>query len=239
MVICLLSFLCLVASVRTALCLLSCMVLLLNCLRVMFLPIHVLEAFVSPGLPSLFPRFRSTPMTRHWLCALMMPFAPVSLFTTRISVTPIPSSIFPSPKAFGSDLGPSVLTRQHILSFQGRALVINALALSRVWYVASLIHVPPLGPGELLRLVFSFFWKGKKDLVARTAVAQAPSVGGFSVVDVKLTVQSLLVQLTPLRWRCFLGPLLLAPVFSLRSISRYCWPGAPLMVLSLGRGRPW
>ena len=42
--------------------------------------------------------------------------APVSLFTTRISVAPVPSSIFPSPKAFGSDLGPSVLTRRLLLS---------------------------------------------------------------------------------------------------------------------------
>ena len=32
--------------------------------------------------------------------------------------------------------------RQRALSFRGRALVINALALSRVWYVASLVHMP-------------------------------------------------------------------------------------------------
>ena len=79
------------------------------------------------------------------------------------------------------------------MSFQGRALVINALALSHVWYVASLIRMPPWVFGELLRLVFSFFWKDKKDLVQRSVVVQAPSVGGFSVVDVKLKVQSLLV----------------------------------------------
>ena len=84
--------------------------------------------------------------------------------------------------------------RQHILSFCGRALVINALALSRVWYVASLIRMPPWVLGELLRLPFSFFWKGKKHLVARAVVVQAPSVGGCSVVDVKFKVQSLLVQ---------------------------------------------
>ena len=84
--------------------------------------------------------------------------------------------------------------RQRILSFQGRALVINALALSRVWYVASLVHMPPWVHSELVRLVFGFFWKGKKDRVARAVVVQAPSVGGFSVVDVKLKVQSLLVQ---------------------------------------------
>ena len=84
--------------------------------------------------------------------------------------------------------------RQRVLSFQGRALVINALALSRVWYVASLIRMPPWVHGELTRLVFKFFWKDKKDLVARSVMVQAPSVGGFSVVDVKLKVQSLLVQ---------------------------------------------
>ena len=83
--------------------------------------------------------------------------------------------------------------RHRILSFRGRALVINALALSRMWYVASLVHMPPWVHGELVRLVFGFFWKGKKDVVAR-AVVQAPSGGGFFVVDVKLKVQSLLVQ---------------------------------------------
>lgn len=71
--------------------------------------------------------------------------------------------------------------------------MINALALSHVWYVASLICMPPWVFGELLRLVFSFFWKDKKDLVEHSVVVQALSVGGFSVVDVTLKVQSLLV----------------------------------------------
>ena len=75
--------------------------------------------------------------------------------------------------------------RQRILSFQGRAIVINARALSHVWYLASLIRMPPWVFGGLLRLVFSFFWKDKKDLVARSVVVQAPSVGGFSVVDIR------------------------------------------------------
>ena len=60
--------------------------------------------------------------------------------------------------------------RQRISSFRGRALVINALALSRVWYVFSLIHMPPRVHGELVQLVFGFFWKGKKDLVAQAVV---------------------------------------------------------------------
>ena len=47
--------------------------------------------------------------------------------------------------------------RQRSLSYRGRALVINALALSRVWYVASLIHVPRWVIAELNTLIFKFF----------------------------------------------------------------------------------
>ena len=84
--------------------------------------------------------------------------------------------------------------QQRSLSFWGRALVINALALSRVWYVASLIHTPLWVHAELATLVFPFFWKGKRDLVARVVVTQPPTAGGFSVVDSRLKVASLLVQ---------------------------------------------
>lgn len=47
------------------------------------------------------------------------------------------------------------------LSFGGKALVSNALAFSRVWYVASLVHMPPWILSELNKLVFNFFWSGK------------------------------------------------------------------------------
>ena len=83
---------------------------------------------------------------------------------------------------------------QRSLSFQGRALVVNALALARVWYVASLIHMPPWVLKELATLVFNFFWRGKRELVARSCVVQPSLFGGFSVIDVKLKVQSLVVQ---------------------------------------------
>ena len=84
--------------------------------------------------------------------------------------------------------------RQRALSFRGRALVIGSLALSRICYVASLIHMPQWVHAELARLIFPFFWKGKPDLVAREVVTQPPTAGGFSVVDIKLQFSSLLVQ---------------------------------------------
>ena len=47
--------------------------------------------------------------------------------------------------------------RSRSLTFRGKALVIKALALSRVWYVASLVHMPAWVEKEHSRLVFSFF----------------------------------------------------------------------------------
>ena len=47
--------------------------------------------------------------------------------------------------------------RSRSLTFCGKALFINPLALSRVWYVASLVHVPAWVEKELSRFIFSFF----------------------------------------------------------------------------------
>ena len=84
--------------------------------------------------------------------------------------------------------------RQRSLSYKGKALVINALALSRVWYVASLIHVSRWISVELNTLIFKFFWSGKRDLVARRVVVQPSCLGGFSVGDFQCEVMALHVQ---------------------------------------------
>ena len=83
---------------------------------------------------------------------------------------------------------------QRSLSYRGKALVINALALSRIWYVASVIHMPQWVLRELNKAVFNFFWNGKPDLVTRDVIVQPPSCGGFSVVNIQLKIWALLLQ---------------------------------------------
>lgn len=101
--------------------------------------------------------------------------------------------------------------RQRSLSYGGRALVVNALALSRVWYVASLIHVPRWVIFEPYRHIFTFFWASKRELVARKVVVQPPCVGGFSMSDVQSKVRALHVQwvrrflCSPSSWFSFLN----------------------------------
>ena len=84
--------------------------------------------------------------------------------------------------------------RQRSLSYRGKALVINAPALSRIWYVASVIHIPQRVLRELNKAVFNFFWNGKPDLVTRDVIVQPPSCGGFSVVNIQLKIWALLLQ---------------------------------------------
>ena len=117
--------------------------------------------------------------------------------------------------------------RQRSLSYRGKALIINALALSRIWYVASLVYMPPFVLPELSQLVFKLFWSGKRDLVTRRVVVQPTSCGGFSVVDVELKVWALLLQ-----WvrRLSVSPSTWVSFFSFWCVRT--WGVSPVQVLS-------
>ena len=84
--------------------------------------------------------------------------------------------------------------RSRSLSYGGKALVVNALALSRIWYVASLVHMPSWVLAELNSAIFKFFWSGKRDLVARDVVIHDHTKGGFNMVSIAFKVNALLVQ---------------------------------------------
>ena len=51
--------------------------------------------------------------------------------------------------------------RQRHLSYHGKSLVINALALSRICYLASLVHMPDWVLRELNTLIFKLSGKVK------------------------------------------------------------------------------
>ena len=84
--------------------------------------------------------------------------------------------------------------RSRALSYSGRAVVLNLLALSRIWYVASVVPMPDSIKSELTTRIFNFFWAGKRDLVARKVLHHTRQQGGFSVVSVEFKLHSLLAQ---------------------------------------------
>ena len=80
------------------------------------------------------------------------------------------------------------------LSFQGKATVINALALSQIWHLCHVFPVPPWASKRITKAVWSFFWSGKRDLVARNTVCLPKSQGGFGVVDFNLKADAFALQ---------------------------------------------
>ena len=64
--------------------------------------------------------------------------------------------------------------RVRSLSYAGRATALNSLALSKIWYTASLVPMPSSVLSDLTSLAFDFFWAGKRDLVARRVLLHSP-----------------------------------------------------------------
>ena len=91
------------------------------------------------------------------------------------------------------------------LSYGGRALISNGLALSRVWYMATMLPIPGWAVGKLNRIIFPFFWKGENDLVSRAVVIQFRSCGGFGIVATHLKSQALLLQWIKRFWASSYG----------------------------------
>ena len=48
------------------------------------------------------------------------------------------------------------------LSYGERALISNALALARVWYMATILPIPGWALGKLDQIIFPFFLEGQK-----------------------------------------------------------------------------
>jgi len=98
------------------------------------------------------------------------------------------------------------LWQQRCLSFQGKALVANALALSGLWYSATVLSLPNAFLKSVNSSLYKFIWSNKKELVSRNSMFLSKDQGGFNVVNVDLKVKALHVQwlkrffLSPNKW---------------------------------------
>ena len=80
------------------------------------------------------------------------------------------------------------------LSFQGKTVVINSLALSQVWHLCHVFPVPFWAGKRINMAVLKFFWSGKRDLVARKTVSLPKAQGGFGVINFKDKADSFALQ---------------------------------------------
>ena len=82
-----------------------------------------------------------------------------------------------------------------VMSVYGRAIVVNVMVLSKLWYLASVVVLPEKYIVQIEKLVFDFFWSSKMELVRRKTMYLAKEEGGIGVVNIRAKVGSLqLVQ---------------------------------------------
>ena len=84
--------------------------------------------------------------------------------------------------------------RQRQLSFRGKALVTNALALSGMWYVISCMALPSWVISAVNKEIYSFLWSGKKELVSRNTIHQPVADGGLNFPSFALRASAFHVQ---------------------------------------------
>jgi hypothetical protein len=77
---------------------------------------------------------------------------------------------------------------------QGKTTIINVLALSQIWHLCHVFAIPAWASKRITKALWSFFWSGKKDLVARTTVCLPESRGGFGVIDFERKAESFALQ---------------------------------------------
>ena len=96
------------------------------------------------------------------------------------------------------------------LTYQGKATIINTLALSQIWHLCHVFVIPGWAIKRIKKAIWGLFWSGRKELVARRTVCLPNAQGGFCVVDFELKTKAFCLQwvkryfsLTPAKWKAF------------------------------------
>ena len=97
------------------------------------------------------------------------------------------------------------------LSFKGKALVINGLLTSVLWYRATAITFLPWAVRDIEHIIYNFFWSGKMPLVNRATLSLPSSEGGFNIHRISTKIKALrlstlrrLLSPEPADWKNFL-----------------------------------
>ena len=80
--------------------------------------------------------------------------------------------------------------RHRELSFKGRALLINSLVTSTLWYNVTSLAVPSWAIQQIEQVIYCFFWNNKHPLVNRDILALPLKEGGFNIPRLETRIQA-------------------------------------------------
>ena len=77
------------------------------------------------------------------------------------------------------------------LSLYGKALIVNVMVLSKLWYMCSVLCVPNVFIDLIEKEIFSFIWSDKMELISRNSCYFPKDKGGIALVDIKMKIASI------------------------------------------------
>jgi hypothetical protein len=80
------------------------------------------------------------------------------------------------------------------LSIYGRAMMLNTLAISKVVYVGSVQHMPDEYMNKFNKILYTYIWNKKQEVIKREALSLPKHKGGIALVNLKLKMESLLIK---------------------------------------------
>lgn len=83
------------------------------------------------------------------------------------------------------------LYRGRLMSMYGKAVVANTMVLSKLWYMASVLHVPKHFVELIEREIFHFLWNNKNEMINRNTMFLPRDKGGVGIVNIRLKIIAL------------------------------------------------
>lgn len=80
------------------------------------------------------------------------------------------------------------LYKGRVMSLYGRAVVVNVMVLSKLWYMASVLCVPERLIELIEREVFKFFWSSKNEMINRGTMFLPKCKGGIGVTNIRFKI---------------------------------------------------
>ena len=77
------------------------------------------------------------------------------------------------------------------LSFFEKSLLINSVALAKIWYIASSILIPCHVIEKINKMLFSFLWGKRHECISRKSMMQSKQCGGVGILDIDNKITSI------------------------------------------------
>ena len=83
------------------------------------------------------------------------------------------------------------LYKNRSLSMYGKAVIVNSMILSKLWYVVSVVSIPDDFIKKIDKLVFAFYWNCNAEFLARQTLYLPKLKGGINAINIRLKIASI------------------------------------------------